>query len=116
MGRPPDDSQGFRLRTFYHKRISPPKQASTLNLSKSLYSSEKRKVIGQTTVTFYVRELSFDMINAGFARIYATLPSGFSASYLPHNVAKHQSRPEQRLETPFSPGDENSAAILLGRK
>jgi hypothetical protein len=57
--------------------------------------------------------VSFDMINAGFARIHATLPGNFSGSCLPHNVAKHQSRSEQRLKTPFSPGGSHQRPFYL---
>jgi hypothetical protein len=46
--------------------------------------------------------MSFVRVIVRFARIYATLPSGFSGSCLPNKVAKHRSKPEQRLETPFS--------------
>ena len=40
MGRPPDDSQEFRLRTFYRWNTSAAKQADTLNVSKSHYVAE----------------------------------------------------------------------------
>jgi hypothetical protein len=35
MGRPPDNSQGFRLQPFYHKRTTFAEQAGTPNVSKS---------------------------------------------------------------------------------
>jgi hypothetical protein len=48
-----------------------------------------------------------------FVKKSATLPSGFSGSCQPHNVAKQKFRPEQGLETPFSPVYEHQWPFYL---
>ena len=74
-----------------------------------------QKILGGTRKPFAGRpgSVSFVRVIARSARIYATLPSGFSGLCPPHNVVRHQSRPEQRLETPFSPVCEHQRPFYL---